>query len=147
MSEIFKDMKTYNLYYICFQDQNLSREGIIGRKNITRFSDWRNISKWPVITKAIFLSVNQKRWIFTHLPSTKLQTVFSSYSLIFFSFKNFGSRIPTHPLHTFPIFGPPTFWCWLQSARELLRGRKICMSSFSSTLSLFLEIEISHTLS
>ena len=41
------------------------------------------------ILRPIFLSVNQKRWIFTHLPSTKLQTVFCMVLFDFFSFKNF----------------------------------------------------------
>ena len=33
-------------------------------------------------------------------------------------------------LHTFPIFGPPTFWCWCQSALELVKGLKIRVSMF-----------------
>ena len=59
----------------------------------------------PNEIKAMFLCVNQRRSIFTHLPSTKFQTVFTSYSLIFFSFKNFGSRNPTH----FSNFWAPHF--------------------------------------
>ena len=76
-----------------------------------------------------FLSVNQKRRIFTHLPSTNLQTVICIALLDFFHLK-IWVRNPTHPLHTFPILRPPL------SARQLLKGLKIGVDGFSSTLSI-----------
>ena len=42
----------------------------------------------------LFLSVDQKRWIFTHLPSTNLKMVFCIVLLDFFSFKKFWSHTP-----------------------------------------------------
>ena len=84
------------------------------------------------------LSINQKRWIFTHLPSTKLQTVFCIVLFDFFHLKIWGPETRHTPLHTFPIFGSPIFWCWCQSARGRLKGLKIGVDRFWSTLSMFL---------
>ena len=81
-----------------------------------------------------FLSVNQKRCIFTHLPSTNMQTVFCIVLLDFFSFKNLGPNTLHTPLNTFPIFGPPTFGFCSQSAREVSKSLKISEEGVSSML-------------
>ena len=54
------------------------------------------------------LSVNQKRWIFTHLPSTNLQTVFL-HRTWFFSFKEKWAPIPYTPPSHFSKFWPSHF--------------------------------------
>ena len=62
---------------------------------------------WEMMNGKAILSVNHKRWIFTHLHSTKLQTVsFCIVLLVYFSFKNVGSRNPTHPFIFFQFLGP-----------------------------------------
>ena len=44
--------------------------------------------------------------------------------------KNTGSKTLHTPLHTFPIFGPPTFGFWFQSAHEVTTRLKMSAGGF-----------------
>ena len=69
------------------------------------------------------------RNILTHSPETNFKRFFASYSSIF-PFLKCGSQNPTHLLHTFSIFGPPTFRCWFKSVHEVPIRLKISAGDF-----------------
>ena len=85
-----------------------------------------------LIIRPFYSGVNQKRYIFTHLPN--LQTFFSASYSLNFSFKMVSDTLHTL-LHTFSIFGSPTFGFCSQSAREVSKSLKIGEEGVSSALS------------
>ena len=96
---------------------------------------------WVSILLRPFFKVSIRNVQFSPLTLNQIANGFLHRILWFLLFKNFGSRNPPHPPSNFSNFWAPTFWCWCQSVLELLRGLKIGMSRFSTTLSLFFEIK------
>ena len=99
------------------------------------------LSHLKINRKASFYKCPSETLKFQPLTLNQITNGFLHRTFWFFSLKNFGSPNTTNLLYTFPIFGHPTFWCWYQSACELLRVLKISIGRFSSTLSLFLEMK------
>ena len=85
--------------------------------------------------RPIFLNRTVETCNFDPLNLNQFTNGFSHVThCFFFHFRNRGLETLHTPMHTFSIFGPPTYGFWSQSAREVSKSLKIGGKGVSSTL-------------